>query len=93
MAQAAVAMQAVAENADPQEKWVAVEGLVCALSADIPVPDFTVGRLLQLGPGSIVNTYWDKGRDVPVLVNGVQIGWSSIEAPGQLLALRLTDLL
>jgi flagellar motor switch/type III secretory pathway protein FliN len=72
--------------------WSHVKGLPCRLSVEIPIPRFTVGRLLDLAPGVILDTYCEEGSHVPVLVNGEMIGWGEFEMVDEILAIRLTEL-
>ena len=74
-----------------EDAWTGVMEMVCELYAEISIPNFTVADILQLRKGFVVATNWSKGKDVPVMVNGVQIGWSEIEAPAECLTARLTE--
>jgi flagellar motor switch/type III secretory pathway protein FliN len=60
---------------------------------ELPVRGLTVRDLLELSAGSLVQTEWNSGQDAPVRVNGRQIGWVEIEQMGDLLGVRLTELL
>jgi flagellar motor switch/type III secretory pathway protein FliN len=66
--------------------------LPCTLALDIPVIKFTVGDLLNLTPGSIVETAFHQSSDLPLRVNGQLVGWTEFEVVGDRLAVRLTDL-
>ena len=66
--------------------------LPCHLALDIPVVKFTVGDLLGLAPGSIVETAHHQSSDLPLRVNGQLVGWTEFEVVGERLAVRLTDL-
>jgi flagellar motor switch/type III secretory pathway protein FliN len=52
-----------------------------------------VRDLLELSIGSLVQTEWKSGQDAPLSVNGRQVGWVEIEQMGELLGVRLTELL
>lgn len=65
--------------------------LPCTLSVDIPVVQFTIGDLLRLGEGSIVETACHQTSDVPLRVNHLLIGWTEFEVIGDRLAVRITD--
>ena len=67
--------------------------LPCTLSLEITTPDFTVGDLLRLRVGSIVETHWPYVSDVPLSVNGKRVGWAKFEVMGDRLAARITELL
>jgi flagellar motor switch/type III secretory pathway protein FliN len=65
--------------------------LPCTLSLDLPVPRFTIGDLLRLCAGSIVETACHHTSDVPLRVNQLLIGWTEFEVIGDRLAVRITD--
>lgn len=75
-----------------EELWKEAALLPCRLSVDIPLREFTVRDLLQLDPGSVVESKNVNGADVPVIVNQRLIGWAEFEVMGQRLALRVTEL-
>jgi flagellar motor switch/type III secretory pathway protein FliN len=66
--------------------------LPCTLALDLPVVNFTVGDLLNLTRGSIVETAYHQSSDLPLRVNGQLVGWTEFEVVGERLAVRLTDL-
>jgi flagellar motor switch/type III secretory pathway protein FliN len=66
--------------------------LPCTLALDLPVVNFTVGDLLSLTSGSIVETAYHQSSDLPLRVNGQLVGWTEFEVVGERLAVRLTDL-
>jgi len=65
--------------------------LPCTLALDVPVVRFTIGDLLKLTIGSIVETACHHTSDVPLRVNRLLIGWTEFEAVGDRLAVRITD--
>lgn len=65
--------------------------LPCTLSLDLPVVNFTIGDLLTLTQGSIVETACHHTSDVPLRVNKLLIGWTEFEVIGDRLAVRITD--
>lgn len=67
--------------------------LPCTLTLDVTAPHFTVGDLLHLRVGSIVETQWPYVSDVPLSVNGRRVGWAKFEVMGDHLAARITELL
>jgi len=73
-------------------RWAPVLGLRCEITVDLPVPHFRVSNFLALRQGSVLSTRFGVGRDVPARVNGILIGWSELEAAGNRLAVRLTEL-
>jgi flagellar motor switch/type III secretory pathway protein FliN len=65
--------------------------LPCTLSLDLPIVRFTIGDLLKLTKGSIVETACHHTSDVPLRVNQLLIGWTEFEVIGDRLAVRITD--
>jgi flagellar motor switch/type III secretory pathway protein FliN len=65
--------------------------LPCTLSLEVPAVRFTIGDLLALTKGSIVETACHHTSDVPLRVNKVLIGWTEFEVIGSRLAVRITD--
>jgi len=74
------------------ELWEQAGWLQCELTVELPVPEFTVRDLLRLSVGSVVETQWKSGHDVPLLANRRQIGWVEFEAMGEALAVLLSAL-
>jgi flagellar motor switch/type III secretory pathway protein FliN len=81
-----------AVNAAPQKDLANCEWLPCHLSLEVPVVKFTVGDLLRLGKGSIVETGCSSTRDIPLRANGLLVAWSEFEVIGNQLAVRITEL-
>jgi flagellar motor switch/type III secretory pathway protein FliN len=65
--------------------------LPCTLSLELPVVRFTVGDLLTLAKGSIVETACHHTSDIPLRVNQLLIGWTEFEVIGDRLGVRITD--
>jgi flagellar motor switch/type III secretory pathway protein FliN len=65
--------------------------LPCMLSLEVPVPHFTIGDLLMLTQGSIVESSCHHTSDVPLRMNQLLIGWTEFEVIGDRLAMRITD--
>ena len=98
-------MSTFAQNPDPKPVELAQQGeretetdrldrmpwLPCTLSVDLPLVRFTIGDLLQLTEGSIVETACHQTSDVPLRVNHLLIGWTEFEVIGDRLAVRITD--
>jgi flagellar motor switch/type III secretory pathway protein FliN len=63
----------------------------CTLSLELPVVRFTIGDLLSLTQGSVVETACHQTSDVPLRVNQLLIGWTEFEVVGDKLAVRITD--
>ena len=66
--------------------------LPCTLSLELPVVGFTIGDLLRLAKGSIVETATHQTSDIPLRVNRLLIGWTEFDVVGDRLAVRVTDL-
>ena len=76
-----------------KQDWESVGILPCTATLDIPVPDFTVAELLALKTGSVVETNWAAGAEIPLKVNRATIAWGELELLGDRLGVRLTELL
>lgn len=80
---------------DPRLEVVAREPLAralalpCTLTLEVPVVSFTVGAMLALEVGSIVETASQQNEDLPLSVNGQLVGMVEIEVVGENLAVRL----
>ena len=72
--------------------WNHVKRLPCRLSVEIPIQHFTVRQLLDLAPGAILDTHYEEGSHVPVIVNGQLIAWGEFDVVEEILAIRLTEL-
>ncbi|HVZ59630.1 MAG TPA: FliM/FliN family flagellar motor C-terminal domain-containing protein [Terriglobales bacterium] len=66
--------------------------LPCTLTLEVPVVGFTIGDLLRLAKGSIVQTAFREASDIPLHANGALIGWCQFEVAGERLAGRITEL-
>jgi flagellar motor switch/type III secretory pathway protein FliN len=62
------------------------------LEVSIPVRDFRVRNLLALEAGSLVESQWVHGEDVPLGSADVQLAWSEFDVVDTQLAVRLTRL-
>jgi flagellar motor switch/type III secretory pathway protein FliN len=65
--------------------------LPCTLALEVPVVRFTIGDLLALTEGSIVETACHHTSDVPLRVNKLLIGWTEFDVIGDRLAVRITE--
>jgi flagellar motor switch/type III secretory pathway protein FliN len=77
---------------DERDCYELLPWLPCRLTLEIPLVKFTVGDLLKLAKDSIVETAYHQSSDLPLWVNGQQVGWTEFEVVGDRLAVRLTDL-
>lgn len=76
----------------PEDRTDAFGWLPCRLTLQIPVTGFTVGDLVRMKVGSIVETQCHHTHDIPLRVNGLLIGWTEFEVIGDRLAVRITEL-
>lgn len=64
--------------------------LPCRLVLETPVINFTVGTLMQLEPGSVVETAAQHNEDLLLHVNGQVVGTVKFDVTRDQLAVRLT---
>jgi flagellar motor switch protein FliN/FliY len=69
-----------------------VEQLSCELSVAFQVTRFGVADLLEMKPGTVLDSQWDVMKEVPLHVNGRQVAWCEFEVVGQKLGVRITEL-
>jgi flagellar motor switch/type III secretory pathway protein FliN len=81
----------LAQTSGSSSRWAVASLLPCALSVDVMAPGFTIGDLLDLEVGSIINTRHASGNPVPVWVNEVRIGWAEFDVIGKHVAVRITE--
>lgn len=77
--------------AAPADALDTMPWLPCTLTLEIPVVGFTIGDLLSLKKGSIVETACHHTSDVPLRVNQLLIGWTEFDVIGDRLAVRITE--
>jgi flagellar motor switch/type III secretory pathway protein FliN len=82
-----VVQAGMAEDADPLQR---VQMLPCRLVLEVPVVDFTVGTLMRLEYGSIVETAAQHNEDLLLHVNGQIVGAVKFDVTGERLSVRLT---
>lgn len=81
-----------AREAAPRDPLERAFGLPCVLTLEVPVVGFTVGALMRLGVGTIVETAAQQNEDLPLTVNGQLVGLVEIEVVGENLAVRLAGM-
>src|SRR5271155_4486055 len=88
----AASPEEVGSKAETEEdaRWKPVLGLPCELTVDLPPPGFQIVDLLKVRVGSVIESQWRVGQDVPLRLNGTLIGWSEFEVVGANLAVRLS---
>ncbi len=67
--------------------------LPCETAVEIPVPGFTVGDLLKLHVGAIVQTATPANSELPIRVKKIVAGAGQLEVAGNQLAIRITELI
>jgi len=81
----------LAQTPVPSSRWAVASLLPCTLSVDVLAPGFTIGDLLDIEVGSIINTHHASGNPVPIWVNEVRIGWAEFDVIGKHVAVRITE--
>ena len=72
--------------------WDRYARLQCEFTVEVPLPSVKLADLLDLKVGSVIDSRWKVGTDIPARVNGVVIAWSEFEVVSGKLAVRVTDL-
>jgi flagellar motor switch/type III secretory pathway protein FliN len=72
--------------------WAQVQDLPCDLTLELPLPGFKVRDLVQLRAGSVLDSEWKVGADLPLRVNGTLIAWGEFEVVAERLAARVTEI-
>lgn len=62
------------------------------LDVSVPVRQFRVRNLLALETGTVVESEWGHGSDVPLASGNVLLAWSEFEVVDSRLAVRVTRL-
>jgi flagellar motor switch protein FliN len=75
-----------------RELWPEALELICQLSVALEVPRFTIRDLLALSVNSLVDTRRREGAHVPVIVNGIMVGWAEFDVIDGRLAVRMTEM-
>jgi flagellar motor switch/type III secretory pathway protein FliN len=83
----AVPQAAIIEPGDP---LLRAHMLPCRLVLETPVINFTVGTLMRLEPGSVVETAAQHNEDLLLHVNGQVVGTVKFDVTRDRLAVRLT---
>jgi flagellar motor switch protein FliN/FliY len=78
---------------DPlDERWRQMQWLPCRLEVQLSVPGLTVGDIMRLRAGVVLETRWQQNADVPIRANGELIAWAEFEGIDEKLAVRVTRL-
>lgn len=75
-----------------EDVWHEARWLPCRLRAEIRVDGFTMGDLMRIEVGSVVDSGMAVETDVDVSVNGAYVGCGKLDLAGEKLAVRLTEL-
>ena len=90
--EAALVAPARAEQAPRMDLRPAVAALSVELDVSIPVRGFRVRNLLVLDLGTLIETQWSSGEDMPLRAGDVQLAWSEFDVLETQLAVRVTRL-
>ena len=74
-----------------EDTWGPLVHLTCAITTELDVPGLTVGDVLHLVPGAILNTHWRTNRDLPLRVNGRLLGYAEFDSGDETMGVRLTE--
>jgi flagellar motor switch/type III secretory pathway protein FliN len=74
-----------------KDPWADVMWLPCSVTVEIAIPHFTVGDLLRIGAGTVLETLWNQGTEVPLTINGHKVADAHFEAIGRKLAVRIAE--
>lgn len=77
-------------TADMGDPLLRAHMLPCRLVLETPVTNFTVETLMQLEPGSVVETAAQENEDLLLHVNGQVVGTVKFDVTRDRLAVRLT---
>lgn len=80
-----------ASAATQPDPWDPLLQLPCDVTVEVVVPQLTVGTLLALNPGAVLNSQWRTNRDLPMRVNGRLLGWGEFDSGGNGLSIRVTE--
>ncbi len=58
----------------------------------VPVREFRVRHLLALEPGTVIESRWNHGNDVPLAAGDVKLAWTEFEVIETKLGVRVTRL-
>ena len=83
----ALPLAAAIDTSDPLAR---AHMLPCRLVLETPVINFTVGTLMRLAPGSVVETAAQHNEDLLLHVNGQVVGTVKFDVTRDRLAVRLT---
>ena len=85
-------IQVKAQQHDAGDPLARAHRLPCCLVLEVPIVDFSVGTLLDLQPGDILETAAQHNEDLLLQVNGQRVGTVKFDVTRERLAVRLTGL-
>jgi flagellar motor switch protein FliM len=62
------------------------------LEVTVPVRNFRVRNLVALDKGTVIESLWRHGEDMPLAAGAVQLAWTEFEVVETRLAVRITRL-
>jgi flagellar motor switch/type III secretory pathway protein FliN len=69
-----------------------VARLPVELDVAVPVREFRVRHLLALEPGTVIESRWNHGSDLPLAARDVTLAWTEFEVIETRLGVRVTRL-
>jgi len=69
-----------------------VARLPVELDVAVPVREFRVRNLLALEPGTVIESRWNHGNDLPLAAGDVTLAWTEFEVIETQLGVRVTRL-
>ncbi len=69
-----------------------VARLPVELDVAVPVREFRVRNLLALEPGTVIESRWNHGNDLPLAAGNVKLAWTEFEVIETRLGVRVTRL-
>jgi flagellar motor switch/type III secretory pathway protein FliN len=70
----------------------AISRVPVEIDVSVPIRRFRVRNLLALARGSIIESQWHQGHDMPLAARGAQLAWAEFEVIDQRLGVRITRL-
>lgn len=80
------------EGAVDTSRYGAALGIPIELDVAVPIKRFRVRNLISLAAGTVIESEWTEGADMPLGARGAQLAWSEFEVIDQKLAVRITRL-
>lgn len=81
-----------ADEESAPEFGLLVARLPVEMDVAVPVREFRVRNLLALEPGSVIESQWNHGTDLPLAAGDVDVAWTEFEVVESRMAVRVTRL-